>query len=1001
MGNNIMSSFDSSKGPVDSRETLPFLKKNLHDVMTELSHLTSKTVKVASVLHEIETLTIEKNQLEKRIHEAEESLNKANTDTVMEKINSNEKYREFFSKMGTSLKFSARTLCEAKTLKETYLSTSWENSLQLYYETQKGRGQGGSLSQKNVGGEGELNEEEGEGIGEGEGEEEDMQQIPEAFVGESLKIKLIITDIDQSQFVRSFFSPILTQLHLQQNFGFFHTALQIGPWLIEWTKGSLCIPRKCVSQAALLSADVDSLYNLNDVPKVIDKIADEIVRWNCTMEYAQRGNGTTTANCQDFVEAMLNCLNVKPVFSESIGLYLKKMKENGLNRLEIVVSDAFRERYHLDTNTVQFPTHRDLDRFVWKLKSIDEQIGDGKTFGIELFISEFKLLKSFDRAFWMRYFRFSDKKNFTVESAENYHYLEKPAAEGHEYSQDDLKFRRNCHCFAQGTLVRMEHGSLLPVERILPGQAVLGPDGLARKVIAITKGFGDLFEVSQQQQQQHNPTYKDNCVIEGGFGGCDYICNAEHLLCLVTIVQPKLECNYKSMSEKEDAILTQEEITGSRLKESDIMTLSNYDNSELAWRVVYMHLVERIYGSEKIEIVEQDCAIFSKKEEADAFRSSISALPIRWTIPAKHYSKLGEACRAASYQEIHPILKEVGTLQRICNKFDEELHSNMGLHIPKVAWFLGLWIGSGSCSTISSNDSVTISLNETNEKEKIIGEISNLVKVLGLKATEITDSAGSNRVLIVINNSTGTGLNCLCELLKQTVVNYDNHPQIPTFLLFDQIEVREYFLAGLIDSTSGRAVRSNSPHQSPRFVMQTLSTSLKDGIVDLGRSLGIPTIPCMTREDANHDQGGNVVSSVLLCGAIHQDDFQKGVYVPCEALFSVLSKCVVDIRRHLPAAPLTSAVVNRPPIRCYFTISSIGVGDFYGFQLDGKPDDGPMMAGSLEDGLKNETEKGEYLIKASQSWSAVSSNVFLLANNLAVHNCAFQDPTSTKSLLFS
>ena len=66
----------------------------------------------------------------------------------------------------------------------------------------------------------------------------------------------------------------------------FHAALMIGPWLIEWNSSSLCIPRKCLSRAAILSADVQgSIASITDLDKAVNTIAKVIVYWNTHKSY--------------------------------------------------------------------------------------------------------------------------------------------------------------------------------------------------------------------------------------------------------------------------------------------------------------------------------------------------------------------------------------------------------------------------------------------------------------------------------------------------------------------------------------------------------------------------------------------------------------------------------------------------------------------------------------------------------------------------------------------
>ena len=139
-------------------------------------------------------------------------------------------------------------------------------------------------------------------------------------------MKIVVTEIlhtNKSKNVRKLLSPIVSAAvpKLQNEFGFFHTAIIIGPWYLEWTDSELIIPKRMVSGRAIISADVDTL----NVPKeglkeISDKIADVVVKWNTKYKYKNTSTRTTQrekkgkedalkvheGNCQDFVGNFFN-----------------------------------------------------------------------------------------------------------------------------------------------------------------------------------------------------------------------------------------------------------------------------------------------------------------------------------------------------------------------------------------------------------------------------------------------------------------------------------------------------------------------------------------------------------------------------------------------------------------------------------------------------------------------------------------------------------------------
>lgn len=68
-------------------------------------------------------------------------------------------------------------------------------------------------------------------------------------------------------------------------------------------------------------------------------------------------------------------------------------------------------------------------------------------------------------------------------------------------------------CLGRGTPVMMFNGKTKPVEDIIPGDLLMGPDSTPRTVISTTKGYGKLYNVIQNN-------------------GDNFVCNDAHILCL-------------------------------------------------------------------------------------------------------------------------------------------------------------------------------------------------------------------------------------------------------------------------------------------------------------------------------------------------------------------------------------------------------------------------------------------------------------------------------------
>jgi ribosomal protein L29 len=227
----------------------------------------------------------------------------------------------------------------------------------------------------------------------------------------TVKVKLVIGEVNRtksSKTFRQFVSPILAKFDLLPEFGMFHSALMIGPWMIDWNDSGIAIPRKCVSQAALISADIGTIGSEQKLEEVVDILAKTICRWNTSKLYKdQPPKHKDEGNCQDFIMDILHELGIKVEFSGPMASFMKKLKDKGKCAIEFDMDDEFREKFVIKEKTIEFKSHQDLDAFVIKCCKIDSD------FTIKpQYKDHISLLKSFDRAFWLRHFKFPSDHRF-------------------------------------------------------------------------------------------------------------------------------------------------------------------------------------------------------------------------------------------------------------------------------------------------------------------------------------------------------------------------------------------------------------------------------------------------------------------------------------------------------------------------------------------------------------------------------------------------------------
>ncbi|KAL0487622.1 gas vesicle protein GvpJ [Acrasis kona] len=265
-----------------------------------------------------------------------------------------------------------------------------------------------------------------------------------------IRVKLIVSETSKNNFERTIkrvISPFVNMDFHKAPFGFFHIALAVGCWKIEWNSSELCIPRTVTGQASIVCADVEAIADLDKLDLVRDKLADVIVKWNTTMHYKQRGGNPEmdhNGNCQQFIDEIMQCLDLSSCYTQfpaPLVNYIKRLRQDGRGEMDFELDADFKSKFfppsrprssassHNDTlnledqtpqveeyadvfdlykskSKITFKTHEQLDRFVCYLQSIEPQFK-------YLYKHEYYLLKSFDRAYWMRYIK--DSSNSTYE----------------------------------------------------------------------------------------------------------------------------------------------------------------------------------------------------------------------------------------------------------------------------------------------------------------------------------------------------------------------------------------------------------------------------------------------------------------------------------------------------------------------------------------------------------------------------------------------------------
>jgi len=215
----------------------------------------------------------------------------------------------------------------------------------------------------------------------------------------SIKIKLVISDAFNwtvSRKLRQYMSPLIHQSsQYSQEYGLFHSAVLVGPWKLEWLSSGLCIPRRCTSEKAILTVDVGEIEGSDRIVNFAHEISEFIAEMNGSYSYSQAHRSENRINCQHFVDLFFERFQLQPKHGASLERYLDRLRRKGSTGMVFEYDEEFASRFHLSSSKIKFKSHVQLDSFVVQLLASDPFLSEN-------WPNEYELLKSFDRAMWMR-----------------------------------------------------------------------------------------------------------------------------------------------------------------------------------------------------------------------------------------------------------------------------------------------------------------------------------------------------------------------------------------------------------------------------------------------------------------------------------------------------------------------------------------------------------------------------------------------------------------------
>lgn len=448
--------------------------------------------------------------------------------------------------------------------------------------------------------------------------------------------------------------------------------------------------------------------------------------------------------------------------------------------------------------------------------------------------------------------------------------------------------------FEEGTRIIMADGQTKDISEINVNNYIMAEDGSPLKVTSVCHDKQTTYQITQKTKHRAN---------EGEAGRIDplrkevyqrlgFNCTAAHELVLRTPALPALENSFKT------------------------------NNYKVRWRKLEEHLTidGRIIYLPKNH--HKDFPMTPEGEdESKRFMLEMEAKNgkyFEYAMQVRDLDLLSPQIRVTSFLRFTPIKRGNGILSQFLTG-QKHLITPGVLH---MAWLLGLWIGDGT----TKEPEITVDSNDTD----LMAGLHECGKVWGLYPTYKDEKVPlrAKHVRLYYGKDApehrkyrhlrkhNPFWNAITELKFKR--DGDGAKQIPTFMWNEDVEVREAFLAGLIDA-DGYVVKNKEGQGSFKVAIQTIYPSIMNGVIHISRSLGISAT--VTTRSAK--------SSVIVGRKVNCQFTYDCNIAGTAALQKVLSYCTSGHKKRP-----TPEFISREPIYFGFLDEKRGEHDAYSIKVE-------------------------------------------------------------------
>eukprot|EP01080_Neovahlkampfia_damariscottae_P005612 gene5612-9429_t len=184
----------------------------------------------------------------------------------------------------------------------------------------------------------------------------------------------------------------------------FKSALIIGPFYLEFTDTSLCVPKRITSEVQGLFERIQPIATCDlKLSSIVTKLSKLISEWNTKYSFVSvdYSDKKKEGNCISFVEKVLSTLNVKLKFNGALGNFVREMKEFGDSTASIYPGVEFEKKFNFHKMQDIFD-HLEFDDKISEIFEMEPNV-DKK------FPHDYLIVQAIDLAFWIRFIFTNDE----------------------------------------------------------------------------------------------------------------------------------------------------------------------------------------------------------------------------------------------------------------------------------------------------------------------------------------------------------------------------------------------------------------------------------------------------------------------------------------------------------------------------------------------------------------------------------------------------------------